>query len=188
MPSVDKPSFSMPSVDKPSFSMRIALALNSAVPDFGSTASMVSAFTSTSSGKCNVMNARPARNPSSIRTGATTAPRRDTTRTRSPSATPTVAASSGERSIVSPRRRGDENRPVCTPVLYESRRRPVVRRIGYASSSRSTGGEWCTTENGAGLPRSAGSALHRRPCRYGGSSECSFGHGHWMPPSVSSRS
>ena len=43
------------------FSTRIAAALNSAVPDFGSVASMVSTFVSTSSGKCNVMNARPGR-------------------------------------------------------------------------------------------------------------------------------
>ena len=60
-----------------SFSTRIAAALNSAVPDFGSVASIVSWFTSTSSGKWNVMNASPARSESSIRTGASTAPRRD---------------------------------------------------------------------------------------------------------------
>src|SRR5207247_68692 len=37
-----------------SLSIRIAVALNSAVPDFGSAASIVSRFVSTSSGKCSV--------------------------------------------------------------------------------------------------------------------------------------
>ena len=67
-----------------SFSTRIALALNSAVPDLGSVASIVRTFVSTSSGKCRVMNASPGRSVSSTRTGATTEPRRDVTRTRSP--------------------------------------------------------------------------------------------------------
>src|SRR6185503_19166225 len=110
-----------------SFSMRIAVALNSAVPDFGSVASIVSRFVATSSWKWSVMNVRPGRRPSSILTGVSTAPRRDTTRTRSPSARPYVRASSGEMSSDSPRRKGDVWRP-------------VVRRIGKSSSSLSTGG------------------------------------------------
>src|SRR5436190_23005815 len=69
-------------------SIRIADALNSAVPDFGSVASMVSTFVATSSGKWSVMKASPGRSVSSYRTGASTAPRRETTLTRSPSATP----------------------------------------------------------------------------------------------------
>ena len=40
-------------------SIRTALALNSAVPDFGSVASIVSTFVATSSGKWSVMKARP---------------------------------------------------------------------------------------------------------------------------------
>src|SRR5205823_11644502 len=43
------------------FSMRIAAALNSAVPDFGSVASMVRMFVSTRSGKWMLMNASPGR-------------------------------------------------------------------------------------------------------------------------------
>ena len=46
-----------------SLSTRTAVALNSAVPDFGSVASIVSTFTSISSGKWNVMNANPGRRP-----------------------------------------------------------------------------------------------------------------------------
>ena len=65
------------------------MALNSAVPDFGSMASIVSTLVSTSSGKCNVMKARPGRSAGVDRaTGATTLPRRDVTRTVSPAATP----------------------------------------------------------------------------------------------------
>src|SRR5206468_10473244 len=48
-----------------SFSILIAVALNSAVPDFGSVASIVRMFVSTSSGKCSVMNASPGRRPRS---------------------------------------------------------------------------------------------------------------------------
>ena len=43
------------------FSTRIAAALNSAVPDFGSVASIVRRFVATSSGKCSVMNVSPGR-------------------------------------------------------------------------------------------------------------------------------
>ena len=42
-----------------SFSIRIAVALNSAVPDFGSVASIVRRFVATSSWKWSVMNVRP---------------------------------------------------------------------------------------------------------------------------------
>ena len=78
---------------------------------------MVSGLVSTSSGKWKVMNARPGRSPGSIRTGATTEPRRDVIRTSSPSRTPSRSASSGHRSIVSPRRSGEANPLDCTPVL-----------------------------------------------------------------------
>src|SRR5512142_2125729 len=61
------------------FSTRIAVALNSAVPDFGSVASIVSTFVSTWSGKWNVMNASPRRSAESIRAGARTEPRREVT-------------------------------------------------------------------------------------------------------------
>ena len=71
-----------------SFSIRIAVALNSAVPDLGSVASIVRLLVVTSSWKWSVMNARPGRRPSSTRTGASTWPRRETTRTRSPAASP----------------------------------------------------------------------------------------------------
>jgi hypothetical protein len=63
------------------------------------------------------MNASPGRRPASTRSGASTDPRRDVTRTSSPSAAPIAAASSGETSIVSGRRSGEVYRPVCTPVL-----------------------------------------------------------------------
>src|SRR5690348_6526741 len=69
-------------------SIRTAHALNSAVPDLGSVASMVSKFVATSSLKWKVVNAKPVRKPGSIRTGTSIDPRRDDTRTRSPSASP----------------------------------------------------------------------------------------------------
>ena len=47
------------SVRPQSFSMRIAVALNSAVPDLGSVASIVRRFVATSSWKWKVMNVRP---------------------------------------------------------------------------------------------------------------------------------
>ena len=55
-----------------------------------------------------------------------------------------------------PRRRraaASEKLPVWTPVLNDSSRRPVVRRSGNSSSSRSTGGECSTAMNGARLDR-----------------------------------
>ena len=169
-----------------SFSTRIAAALNSAVPDFGSVASIVSWFTSTSSGKWKVMNASPARRDGSIRTGASTVPRRDETRTTSPSETSSRSASSGERSSDSPRWSGERYRFDCAPVLKDSRRRPVVSRIGKSASSASKGGFASTTLNGASGP-STGSA-HSRPWRKSDPGCSSSGHGHWSPRSASSRS
>ena len=90
-----------------SFSMRMAVALNSAVPDLGSVASIVRRLVATSSWKCRVMKVRPGRSDASMRTGTSTWPRRETTRTRSPSASANAAASSGEMSSVSPRRSGE---------------------------------------------------------------------------------
>ena len=84
--------------------MRTAVALNSAVPLFGSVASIVMMLTSTSSGKCNVMKTRPGRSPGSIRTGASIVPRAELIDTISPSSMPSASASSGDTSIVSPRR------------------------------------------------------------------------------------
>lgn len=68
----------------------------------------VSRFVATSSWKWKVMNVRPGRRPASIRMGASIWPRRDTTRTRSPSASPSRSASSGEGSRVSLRRCGEQ--------------------------------------------------------------------------------
>src|SRR5512142_1054775 len=47
-------------------STRTAQALNSAVPDFGSVALIVSRFVSTASGKCSVMKTTPGRSPRSM--------------------------------------------------------------------------------------------------------------------------
>ena len=87
-------------------------------------------------------------------------------------------ASSGFMSRVSPSRSGDERAPLCTPVLYESRRRPVVRRMGNSSVMRSTGPAHDTALNGARRPRSAGFSAQSRPCKYEGSSVSFEGHGH----------
>src|SRR5262249_51380073 len=57
-------------------STRTAHALNSAVPDFGSVALIVSRFVMTSSGKWSVMKTTPARRPRSMYTGASSVPRR----------------------------------------------------------------------------------------------------------------
>ena len=53
------------------------------------------------------MNASPGRSDRSIRTGATMLPRAEETLTRSPSLTPSSAASALDSSSSSPRRRGD---------------------------------------------------------------------------------
>ena len=100
-----------------SFSTRTAVALNSAVPDRGSVASIVSTLVSTWSGKWNVMNASPSRSPVSIRAGASTAPRREVTSTSSPSSIPSASASSGDRSRDSPRCSGELYMFDCAPVL-----------------------------------------------------------------------
>ena len=68
------------------------------------------------------------------------------------SARPSRAPKSGASSIVSPRRSGERYPPVCTPVLNESSRRPVVSRIGNSSVISSTGGENSTGMNGAAAP------------------------------------
>ena len=70
-------------LDSGNLSMRTAAALNSAVPDFGSVASIVSTFVSTWSGKWNVMNTSPGRSASSTWTGTSTDPRRLETTTHS---------------------------------------------------------------------------------------------------------
>ena len=93
------------------------MALNSAVPDFGSVASMVSTFVSTSSGKWSVMKARPGRSAGSMRTGASTEPRREL----DPHAL--AVGDSQARGVLRrqverlPRRSGELKPPVCTPVL-----------------------------------------------------------------------
>src|SRR5439155_54186 len=94
--------------------MRIALALNSAVPDLGSVASMVRMLVDTWSGKCNVMKARPGRSDASKRTGTSTEPRRELARTLSPSKTPRLAPSAGEirRAARVPNRLGARPAPV----------------------------------------------------------------------------
>src|SRR5579872_2230299 len=89
------------------FSSRTAAALNSAVPDCGSVASIVKMLVATSSLKWNVVKTRPARKPGSMRAGITTEPRRDVTRTGSPFSNPYSCASSGETSSVSPTRSGE---------------------------------------------------------------------------------
>ena len=62
-----------------------------------------------------------------------TEPRLDATRTVSELRSWYRAPSSGEMSSVSPCRKGESYPALWTPVLYESSRRPVVRRIGYSS-------------------------------------------------------
>src|SRR5437764_399158 len=110
--------------------MRMALALNSAVPDFGSVASMVRTLVETSSGKCSVMNARPGRSDGSMPTSTSTEPRRELAFTRSPSSTPSRLPSSGALSSASPLRSGDVYWPDWTPVLNDSGRRSAVGRRG----------------------------------------------------------
>src|SRR6185312_4373754 len=166
-------------------STRTAHALNSAVPERGSVASIVSRLTRTWSWKWNVMKTRPARSDVSMCAGATMLPRREVMRTRSPSPMSRRRASSGAMSSVSPRLSGDVYPAVCTPVLYESRRRPVVSVNGYSSSGSSTGGSYSVSENAA-LGNPTGSA-HNRACRNCAPGSCSFGHGHWMPSNSSSR-
>ena len=84
------------------------MALNSDVPDFGSQASSVNTLMSTSSRKCGVNEASPGRSDGSNATGASTSPRRDTTRTRSPSAMPSFSPSRASMRSDSRRRIGEE--------------------------------------------------------------------------------
>src|SRR5581483_4174117 len=168
-----------------SASTRIAVALNSAVPERGSVASIVSTFVSTSSGKWRFRNASPGRSVASTATGASTEPRREVTTARPPSTSPKRAPSSGEtRSASPPTCSGELNPLVWTPVLNDSSRRPVVRRSGNSASSSSTGGECSTAVNGAG---SSTTSSHSRPCRNWSPGWSSSQHGHWMPPSASRR-
>jgi hypothetical protein len=146
--------------------MRTAAALNSAVPERGSVASIVSRLVSTSSGKWKVMNTRPGRRPGSMRTGAShgAAARRDAhhlavgdavSARRRPATVDRLAAAQRRAKL-----------PDCTPVLNESSRRPVVSRSGYcASVAPRPAARRARTWNGAGGP-SIGSA-HSRPCRNG---------------------
>ena len=69
--------------------------------------SRVSTLVSTWSGKWSVKNASPGRNDRSRWTPTVIEPRRELTCTSSPSATPSVAMSSGERPSISGRRRGE---------------------------------------------------------------------------------
>ena len=87
-PSISQPPYFPAATGAANFSTRIAVALNSAVPDLGSVASIVRIFVATCSGKWTLMNASPGRNDSSNRTGASSEPRRELTRTRSPSVKP----------------------------------------------------------------------------------------------------
>src|SRR5918994_465689 len=133
------------------------------------------------------MNTSPARRPGSIRTGTSNDPRRDVTRTISPSARARRSASEGETSIDSPRRSGEVYPLVCTPVLYESSLLPVVSRSGNSSVSSSTGGSNGVTLNGAAGPRSSGSSSPSLAWRNFVPGWSSDGHGHWIPPSASRR-
>ena len=93
--------------------MRTADALNSAVPDLGSMASMVSRLVSTSSGKCIVMNTRPGRSAGVDAHRRDDVPRRDDDPHLLTVLDARAAASSGETSIVSPKRSGERTRPTA---------------------------------------------------------------------------
>ena len=136
-------------------STRIAVALNSAVPERGSVASIVSTFVVDLVGEvqghereagAQVRVERDRRLDRAAPRGDARAARRRRGRS--------ARASSGEtRSASPPTCSGELKPPVCTPVLYDSSRRPVVSRSGNSSSSRSTGGACSTAVNGAGAPR-----------------------------------
>ena len=109
---------------------RTAQALNSAVPDFGSETSIVSRLVATSSGKCSVMKTMPARSALSIlrRRFDLAAPRFD------PHEVAVIDAKARGVLGGDVQRLADMQRrvvaAVCTPVLYDSSRRPVVSRNG----------------------------------------------------------
>ena len=96
---------------------------------------MVSRLVATSSGKCRVMNASPGRSVGSKRDRRLdrAAPRDDADALAVGDAV-ALAVLGRDGSSVSPRRSGEAKPPVCTPVLNESSRRPVVSRIGKSSS------------------------------------------------------
>ena len=166
-------------------STRTAQALNSAVPDSGSVASMVSTLVVTSSWKWSVMNTRPARSERSMWAGATTLPRRDVIRTGSPSAC---------RAARHPRARCPASRPgAAATCSRRSARRCCRNRAGGRSSAGTDtrrrrvrpAGRAPRRENGAGGP-STGSS-HSRPCRNCSPGCCSSEQGQCRPPSFSSR-
>src|SRR3984957_7166165 len=99
------------------FSTRIAVALNSAVPDFGSHVSRVGMLVSTGWGNGGLMTAGPSGSVTSTLTGAVIVPRREEILAIASLARPSLAASSGDRFTVSLRRSGVENWLVATPVV-----------------------------------------------------------------------
>ena len=123
----------------------------------------------------------------SMRTGATTLPRADDTRTRSPSVTPSSVGVGGRQ----------------LELLAAAQRRRVaaglhagVERVQPPAGRQAQRELRPRAPRSAGRPRPRGTrpagprrgSFHRRPCRNDGSSSSSVKHGHWMPPSSSRRS
>ena len=158
-------------------STRTAHALNSAVPDFGSDASIVSRFVATSSGKCSVMNTMPGaqRRVDARRRDDAAAARDDARplrRRRCRAARrPRARCRASRRSGAASRSRPSARRCCRTRAAGRS-----SARSGNSASGCSTGGSWCTTQNGAGRPPRGTS--HRRPCRNVSPGCDSSGHGH----------
>ena len=147
-----------------SFSMRIAVALNSAVPDFGSVASIVSRLTARDlvlEVQGHERQARPERRVDPDRDLDLAAARDDPDDLAVGQAVGRRILGARVEALAAAQRRGVA--AVWTPVLYESRRRPVVRRIGKSSVSLSTGGSWSTGMNGTRLPGTGSS--HSREWR-----------------------
>ena len=168
-------------------STRIAVALNSAVPDFGSVASIVSTFVATSSGKWRFMNASPGRSVVVVAHGRLdrAAPRDDAHALAVGDAVALavlgreqdrLAADVERRRVAAGLHAGVER--LEPPPGRQAQREVVVEQVDRRSSARPAG-----TARGSSTTSS-----HSRPWRKTARRDRSRPqHGHWMPPSSSSR-
>ncbi|CAM5246470.1 hypothetical protein STANM309S_05247 [Streptomyces tanashiensis] len=106
--------------------------MNSGIRETGSSAGFTRVFARPSPAQWNGMKTVSGRIDAVIRAGATARPRRETTASLSPSATPSRSASRGWSSTKGPGAAAfsSSTRRVCAPDWYWDTTRPVVRTTG----------------------------------------------------------
>ncbi len=164
-----------------SFSIRMADALNSAVPAIGQFASIVSWLVSTSSGKVHghERKAGPQRgvDPHRCHDGSPARGDLDLLAHHDPEVLGVLRT---ELDILSaPQRRGET--AALHPGVVRVEPPPGGEPDRTSSSVRSTGGSCWTIPNGASRPRSAGSEAPQPAVQIGGFEPPMSGQGHWMP-------